>query len=483
MFNTLLQPLKDLANREGVESGSIRSRLFRAFLPLTLIILVANVLFVGMVSWNYHFQLPYIIVFAGVMLIAAALVNLFVVNEISRSMGSMMDEAIAANRTVQEKLLTQKLFYENILNKIPVDVAVYDRNFRYIYCNPSTIQDPTERQWLIGRTDADYVALKKLDPRISEERKALFESALKRKFAISVEQNYTNERGEEKYTLRTILPSTDAPNPDTFISFGLDITSLKQHEEILRSKNAELEKINFELDRFVYSASHDLKAPLSSVLGLISLARTEMRPEDQHAYYDMMERSIRKLDKFINDLIHFSRNTRLEIASEPVDFETIITDRVEDLRYMEDAHKVRLERSIDKAAFWSDERRISTIFNNILSNAVKYHNPVAMDPWVKISIEVDEQRAIIVVQDNGIGIEGHHVDHIFNMFYRATELSKGSGLGLYIVKEIISKLKGSVMVESVAGEGTTIKIILPNQAPPQATKPLVAEQAKLAATA
>ncbi len=483
MFSELLKPFKGLAQIAGDESGSIKSRLFRALLPLTLIILLANVLFVGMVSWYYHFQLPYILVFSGVMLIAAALVNLFVVKEISSSMGSMMDEAIMANRTVQEKLLTQKLFYENILNKIPVDVAVYDRDFKYIYCNPSTIHDAAERQWLIGRTDADYVALKKLDPRISEERKVLFESALKRKFAISVEQNYTNERGEEKYTLRTILPSTDAPNPDAFISFGLDITSLKQHEEILRSKNVELEKINFELDRFVYSASHDLKAPLSSVLGLISLARTEMRPEDQTTYYDMMERSIRKLDKFINDLIHFSRNTRLEIVSEPVDFESIISDRVDDLRYMEDAHKVRLEKSIDKVAFWSDERRISTIFNNLISNAVKYHNPVAIDPWVKLSIEVDEQRALIVIQDNGIGIEEHHLDYIFNMFYRATELSKGSGLGLYIVKEIVSKLSGSIIVNSKTGEGTTIKIILPNQAPPQVAQPVLKDRAPLAFSA
>src|SRR5688500_16243322 len=95
-------------------------------------------------------------------------------------------------------------------------------------------------------------------------------------------------------------------------------------EQILSTKNAELEKINAELDRFVYSASHELRAPLTSVLGLINLAELNLSPENKREYLEMMRTSINKLDSFIQDIIRYSKNSRLELEREKINFSNII---------------------------------------------------------------------------------------------------------------------------------------------------------------
>ena len=458
------------ASETGILRSSVKSRLLKSFIPLTLILLVTNLVFFFLFFYYFSFHPPLILLLSAILLLVACTVNFLIVYEITKSVGGMLDGAIIERAKAQKKLLAQKLFYENILNKIPVDVAVYDESFKYIYCNPNTIPDEEEREWIIGRSDFDYCKLKNLNENIAIERETLFRKAVSSKFAISLEQNYKNEKGENKFTLRSIIPAENTvglntgnhSNTQSFISFGFDITSLKLQEEDLRHKNTELEKTNYELDRFVYSASHDLKAPLSSVLGLINLSKSETKEPNLMLYLDMMASSIVKLDKFIKDLIHFSRNTRKDVFISRVDFEKVISEGVDDLRYMEDADKVRLEKNIDPAVFWSDENRIGTIFNNLISNSVKYHNFSNDDPWIKINVRFHNEKAVIEVKDNGIGIDAGHLDKIFDMFYRATEQSQGSGLGLYIVKEMVRKVNGTIRVESEKGKGTTFIIELPD---------------------
>lgn len=450
--------------------SSVQSTLLRKFLPIALIVICSNALFLLLFVSYFGLHVPYIIVFSGILLLGAGLVNFFVVNEIAKSIGGKLDVTLKEKNDANDQLLEQKLFYEGILNRIPVDVAVYDEHFRYVYCNPNTIPDENERKWIIGKTDEDYCLKKDLDIQISKERNLLFQKAVKKKFAISIEQDYKDEKGNLKYTLRTIMPGvayeTDKDGfkstSSRYISFGFDITQLKLHEETLKVKNRELEKTNFELDRFVYSASHDLKAPLSSVLGLINLSKKESKDADQLLYLGMMEKSISKLNKFIKDLINYSRNTRIEVKSEPVHFENLINEQLENLKYMENLNKLNIEMQIEKNDFWSDEHRISTILNNLIANSVMYHNRNSVNPWIKIHTMVTEEEATIIIMDNGIGIEKEHIGNIYDMFYRATEQSQGSGLGLYIVKELIDKLNGSIQVKSVPGKGTEFRVVLPN---------------------
>lgn len=235
--------------------------------------------------------------------------------------------------------------------------------------------------------------------------------------------------------------------------------------DITKRKNTEIELIhtNFELDSFVYKASHDLKAPLRSVMGLIKLAKIESKDLNLNVYLDMMNKSVLSLDLFIRDLTHFSRNSRMEVEGKIIDFEDIILDTIHNLRFMENAEKVEIiqDLNIDQE-FYSDKSRISTIISNLVSNAYKYHRFEENKPFIKISVTTSKENVIIVVEDNGSGIDTLHTDKIFDMFYRASEKSYGSGLGLYIVKSAINKLKGSITVESELSKGTKFKVVLPN---------------------
>ncbi|EAY26558.1 PAS domain S-box protein [Microscilla marina] len=231
-----------------------------------------------------------------------------------------------------------------------------------------------------------------------------------------------------------------------------------------KERENELKRANSELDSFVYRASHDLRAPLRSILGLVSLIRIEPSSEERENYLGMMEKSAKKLDNFISDLTNLSRNSRLEMTIEEIDFEELIEETLENHQFMKDANRVQITTDIVKNGhtFYSNYSRLGIIFQNMMSNAIKYQNPDIGNPFLKIDIELSEKGATLTFTDNGRGIEDKFIGQIFDMFFRATQKSYGSGLGLYITKQAIRKIKGRVYVSSQVGQGTSFKILLPN---------------------
>lgn len=247
--------------------------------------------------------------------------------------------------------------------------------------------------------------------------------------------------------------------------YSRDISQQKKTEDILKEQNEELTKINSELDRFVYSASHDLRAPLMSIKGLLNMIRLDDDADNVKRYHELIGKSIDKLDSFISDIINYSRNARMDLIAESIDFTTMLQESIQSLRFMDGADRVHSIKHIHAPTpFYSDPGRIQMIFNNIISNAVRYRDSTKPDCYLKISIDVNIERAVLVFEDNGVGIAEEYRDKIFKMFFRASSESKGSGLGLYIVKGAVEKLKGTVQVESNVGIGTTFKIELPNLA-------------------
>lgn len=245
-----------------------------------------------------------------------------------------------------------------------------------------------------------------------------------------------------------------------------DIHEKKIAELELKRKNQELVKINRELDRFVYSASHDLRAPLASLLGLIHVARLEKSPEKLEELFRLQEKSLARMDRFISDIVNYSRNSRLELNIQPVNLHELIHESFEQLGYMENAKRIRKEIRIqDDYLLHSDPDRLRIIFNNLLSNAIKYADLNKPDPYVLVAVRIDKTAAYIDVQDNGEGIPPEARDKVFDMFYRASVSKSGSGLGLYIVKEVVGNLGGNITLDSEFEKGTTIKIQLPNLTP------------------
>jgi signal transduction histidine kinase/ligand-binding sensor domain-containing protein len=237
----------------------------------------------------------------------------------------------------------------------------------------------------------------------------------------------------------------------------------KWRVQAVEQKNVELVKVNSELDRFVYSASHDLRAPLASILGLVKLTRMDDNRENQQQYLEMVEKSIHKLDGFIHDIINYSRNARTEIQASEIKFESVVHDIIEALKYQENAQLIRKDVYVQGSGiFFSDRKRLDIILFNLISNAIKYHRLNQEDPYIRIAVMYTTKQAIIEVSDNGLGIEQAHLENIFKMFYRADERSSGSGLGLFIAMETAEKINGTLSVTSTYGKGSVFRIQIPS---------------------
>lgn len=229
----------------------------------------------------------------------------------------------------------------------------------------------------------------------------------------------------------------------------------------VRSKNVNLEKANKELDRFAYSVSHELRAPLVSVLGLINLSKMEKDSLSQEANLDMMTEMIIKLDLFIHDIVNYSRNAKLEVEHEEVDIKSAVDEIIKKYKFTNGTAKIDFQVEVDtNQAFISDKTRVSLILNNLISNSIKYHNYNLPNPFIKIKANLTATQSEIEVSDNGLGIDKEYQSKVFDMFFRASELSKGSGLGLYIVKETVDKLGGDILLESKLGEGSRFVVSL-----------------------
>lgn len=239
--------------------------------------------------------------------------------------------------------------------------------------------------------------------------------------------------------------------------------ALKANEKLIKAQNEELLKTNTELDRFVYSASHDLRSPLSTLTGLINLSKLETDDAEKSKYLDLMNERIRAMDTFISEIIDYSRNSRVAVKKESVNAKIFLESIADDLRYHAGKGRIAIHWEIpEDLAIITDVSRLKIVFSNLISNAIKYHDPDKEISWIKLKAEAVSQQVLFTVEDNGIGINKELKGNIFDMFYRAHEHSTGSGLGLYIVKETLAKLNGMIKVESSEGEGSRFLVTLPS---------------------
>ena len=239
--------------------------------------------------------------------------------------------------------------------------------------------------------------------------------------------------------------------------FLMDVNHHSEKE--ILAKNDLLEKTNTELDRFVYSASHDLRAPLSSLLGLIEVAKLDEK--EAAKYLTMMKNRIHDMDEFIREIINYSRNSRTEIDPESANLKKIVYEVIDSLSFVNQSASINIENKIPQDLnVHTDLTRLKVVLTNLISNSLKYADERKEKSFIKIEADHHNNCTIILIADNGIGIDNRYLDKIFNMFFRASEKSKGSGLGLYIVKETLSKINGTIKVESALGEGTTFTLAL-----------------------
>jgi signal transduction histidine kinase len=273
---------------------------------------------------------------------------------------------------------------------------------------------------------------------------------------------------------------------DFYMLYELIIMNSNMEEKLkrlngnLHTRNTNLKKSNDELDSFVYRASHDLRSPLSSIMGVINIVKTETDVNKIKDYMKYQERSVKKLDDLIQDILDLSRNATLDLFIESVNLRSFIDSCIEGFAYLEEFDRVQLLIEISEGfMIRTDTRRLKVIVNNLVSNALRYSDSNKTPSYVKIKAESKQQNIVLTFEDNGIGIHKEHLDKVFDMFYRATNQNTGSGLGLYIVKDAIDKLEGTIKIESVYREGTSIQVLIPKPEKQVALNPAVVDDASV----
>lgn len=233
---------------------------------------------------------------------------------------------------------------------------------------------------------------------------------------------------------------------------------------LLNIKVKELQEANVELDKFTYSVTHDIRGPVVSILGALQLLKDMDDVEEMKPLIAMMEQSAEKVKDLITNIHAYYNLKRGNLNIQEIDFKTLIAELIQ-LHVIEaNFQRVTIRTDIEQEeSFRSDLTVLQLIFNNLLTNAIKYQRKEEKEKWVEIQIRVHRGVAEVSITDNGIGIDEEYSEEIFDMFFRATKEGIGSGFGLYNVRDALNKLNGTIRVESLIDQGSKFLITIPTK--------------------
>jgi len=268
-----------------------------------------------------------------------------------------------------------------------------------------------------------------------------------------------------KYLERSLEVKNDVVDKETFNIFKsydaiLKIESLEHETRLQKEKNAIIERKNAELDSFFYRVSHDLKGPISSLLGLHHLAQMEIEDPVALKFVDQFQNQALRMNNIVMGLINLTEIKNTGKLKVKIDFDRLVDECINSCHYLDQDGKVTITKKIEAIEFQSEWAIVNSILQNLIENAIKYSRK-DITPFVNISIRQLANKVVIRVEDNGEGISQHHQGNVFDMFYRANDKTKGSGLGLYILKRAVERLHGTVELQSTVGSGSVFTVTLP----------------------
>ncbi|MFL5730496.1 MAG: two-component regulator propeller domain-containing protein [Cytophagaceae bacterium] len=238
-----------------------------------------------------------------------------------------------------------------------------------------------------------------------------------------------------------------------------EVKERKIAEKMRKESEKKLKQTNEELNTFIYRSSHDLKGPLASVIGLTYLAQKEISESNALNYFNMISDCTRKLDNILEGLLEATMIKDWKVECSMIHFDELVKNLL--FSY---AGEEKIQFLIDvsiRREFCSDAQLVGSTMQYIVDNSVKYRKT---DGKSEVRIEVSDYKkgALIRISDNGIGIAESARAKVFDMFFKASLISKGAGLGLYLVKNSVGKLEGEVKLQSQEGKGTTVEVFLPS---------------------
>ncbi len=240
-------------------------------------------------------------------------------------------------------------------------------------------------------------------------------------------------------------------------------------EGLVEERTLKLSKVNRELDMFLYRSSHDLRRPVTTLMGLVEVSKLGFDEKTAQYLFSKINDTAVHMDTMLEKffMINTINHESTEIGQ--VDFEEIL-DQINHSNMVSNyAQQVHFNSLIESGIeFISDYQLITFILKNLIDNAIVFRcKDGSRQPIVRVEVRPIGQAVTINVQDNGIGIPEAYLSEIFTIFYRGSEASKGNGLGLYVVRKAIEKLQGSINVTSQNGQFTCFHITLPHLGVPQ----------------
>lgn len=361
-------------------------------------------------------------------------------------------------------------------------VIITDVNQNIEWVNEATCRlSGYKREEIIGKSPRMF----QYEETDSEARRTIRE-ALKRRRSVQVEIKNRDKYGEPYWVGLYIQPIIDRKGEQQgYMAIQVDVTKNKLFEEQQEAYIREIEEAkrqveqlntdlnttveelittNSELDRFVYSTSHDLRAPILSVIGLVDLC-SSFYPDDEelHECFRMMRRGLERSDEAVRAILEYLKNRRLDLEPVPLDIHNLVGMHLENIGFIPELSEIRFEVDIDpEARLFSDRNRVMSVINNLITNAAKYQRPSEIDKYVKISYRPTSKGGVFEVKDNGEGIKLDLQKKIFGMFVRNSSLSTGSGLGLYITQDIVKRLGGEIALVSEEEVGSVFSVTLPH---------------------
>lgn len=292
-----------------------------------------------------------------------------------------------------------------------------------------------------------------------------FEAPDRRDMARGSKDLQGQRKDGELFPIEVGLTPITVDKETYIISSIVDISERLQQQRALRNLNAELRRKNQEMEQFIYAVSHDLKAPLVTIAGFANRLRNaeDLVLQDDHRHkLDRILANVRSMESLLQDLLHLSRIIKRDLEKAPVDTSATLQNVLDSLEgdLKKTGALIQVEGTLP--LLYAQESLLFQCLQNIISNALKYSQP-DVTPTITINAASEIGHSGVCISDNGIGIAEHHQERIFHVFERLNpESAEGSGVGLSIVKTIMEKHSGKIVLESSIGQGTSFTILFPD---------------------
>lgn len=369
-------------------------------------------------------------------------------------------------RIITRELEKQKLFYENILNKIPTDIAVFDLEHRYVFVNPGAIKDPKLRKKIIGMDDFEYARFRGRDENIARRRREQFLEAKQTGKVVRWEDSIKNPQGQTVTVLRRIFPVHDEEGQLVlFIGFGIDITERKLLEEKQSVMMKQLSAQNTQLLDFCNIVSHNLRGPLINMSMLVEFIEGSDDVDEIKLLTSKLKPVIDSLNTTFNELVESIQVRQdMEVATEEIVLKDYLQRTLDGLEMEINKAEAEIIVNFDDAPMINyPPKYLNSIFHNLVSNALKYRSP-DRKPRIELSTRKNPNSVLLMVRDNGLGIDLlKHKDNVFKIGKVFHKHPNAKGLGLYMTKTQIEAMGGQIWVESTPDSGAIFYIVFNNQ--------------------